>query len=83
MEISPPRKMCQLFDFSRGEDLAAEFSIERKEKGGSVRCLVRSKAEERRVERTVPSFSAVQGKERENVIKMRLEVREEGRRYEY
>lgn len=29
----------------------------------------------------VPSFSGVQGKE--NVIKMRLEVREEGRRYEY
>lgn len=29
----------------------------------------------------VPSFSAVQGKE--NVIKMHLEVREEGRRYEY
>lgn len=80
MEISPPRKMCQLFDFSRGEDLAAEFSIERKEKGGSVRCLVRSKAEEKYAEEF---FSAVQGKERENVIKMRLEVREEGRRYEY
>lgn len=50
MEISPPRKMCQLFDFSRGEDLVAEFSIEKKGKGGSVRCLVRSKAEERYAE---------------------------------
>lgn len=75
MEISPPRKMCQLFDFSRGEDLVAEFSIEKKKKGGSVRCLVRSPF--------FQLFFQLQGKERENVIKMRLEVREEGRRYEY
>lgn len=84
MEISPPRKMRQLFDFSRDEDLVAEFSIEKKGKGGSVRWIwfVRKlRRDTRKSWKEVPSFSAVQGKE--NVIKMRLEVREEGRRYEY